>query len=54
MPDPGRNCLRDTGTRLELPEGACVAARGRVIGREELERTPGVSLDERLRRLGTF
>jgi len=53
-PAPQRYCLRDTGTRLQVPEGKCVAAGGRVITREELERSGGITLSRALNRVAPF
>ncbi|MGH8481623.1 MAG: hypothetical protein ACRES8_04100 [Nevskiaceae bacterium] len=47
-------CLRETGTRIKLPPGQCVAAPGRSYEREDLRRTGAVSLSEALWRLGAF
>lgn len=47
-------CLRSTGTRLAVPEGKCVAAGGRVITREELERSGGINLSGALNRVAPF
>jgi outer membrane receptor for ferrienterochelin and colicin len=47
--EPSPHCLRSTGTRLNLPEGECAIASGRVITREELERRSGVHLTDALR-----
>jgi curli biogenesis system outer membrane secretion channel CsgG len=47
-------CLRSTGTRIAVPEGKCVAAGGRVITREELERSGGINLSGALNRVAPF
>ncbi|MGH8443142.1 MAG: hypothetical protein ACRETF_09600 [Nevskiaceae bacterium] len=36
-------CVRDTGTRIQLPEGACVGQAGRVVTRDQIERTGATS-----------
>ena len=48
------NCLRETGSRLPPAEGRCLASAGRVIEREELERTGAISTGEALNRLLPF
>ena len=47
-----RHCIRDTGTRVEVPEGRCVNAPGRVYTNEDLERSGGMSVGDALRRIG--
>jgi outer membrane cobalamin receptor len=47
-----RACVRDTGTRIEQPEGKCVASPGRVYTREDLERSGGIGTGEALKRIG--
>ena len=47
-------CLRSTGTLLAVPEGKCIVARGRVITREELERSGGSTLLDALNRVVPF
>ena len=48
------NCLRETGSRLPPAEGRCLASAGRVVEREELERTGAISTGEALKRLLPF
>lgn len=51
---PSPHCLRSTGTRLEVPEGKCVAGHGRVVTREELERSGGITTSDALNRVAPF
>lgn len=45
-------CLRETGSRMQR-DGKCVAS-GRVVTREELERSGGISTGEALNRVSPF
>jgi hypothetical protein len=47
-----KQCLRETGTRIDSRKGECVNGSGRSYTREEIERTGGNSTGEGLRRLG--
>lgn len=44
-------CLRDTGTRIAVPEGQCAPAVGHVYTREQLDQTGAATLGEALSRL---
>ncbi len=48
------SCVRETGTRIRLPPGACVSMAGRVISSEDIGHTGAVSLTEALYRLGAY
>lgn len=50
-PRVDRDCLSETGTRVEMPEGECVNARGRVVTREDLEHSGGQTVGDALRRV---
>ena len=45
-----RNCIRDTGSRLNRDERECNSQPGRTITREELERTGAINVEEALKR----
>lgn len=47
-----RYCLLETGTRIKVPDGECVAAGGRVLTREDLERSGAQTVGDAVRRLG--
>lgn len=47
-----KQCIRETGTRIKVPEGECVHAWGTVITSEELRSISAMSLGEALMRLG--
>jgi len=47
-------CLRSTGTRLDVPQGKCTAGHGRVVTREELERSGGIRTSDALNRVAPF
>lgn len=51
-PEVDRNCVRDTGTRIERPEDS-LCQPGRVYSREDLERSGAISTGDALKRLGT-
>lgn len=51
-PQVQRYCLRETGTWLNLPEGRCVVAPGRVYTNDDLQRTGAMTIGQALRRLG--
>jgi len=46
-----RNCVRETGTRIETPEGKCAIASGRAYTAEDLERSGAQSVGEAVRRM---
>lgn len=54
LKEPSPHCLRSTGTRLDVPEGKCASGRGRVITREELERSGGMRNSDALNRISPF
>jgi hypothetical protein len=54
LKEPPSHCLRETGTRLEVPEGKCVAGPGRVVTREQLERSGGITTGAALNRIAPF
>ena len=47
-------CVRNTGTRIQLPEGACVGMAGRVVTREQIDQTGAMSPGQALRLLGVY
>ena len=51
LEDTPRHCLRSTGTQLPLREGQCVNGPGRVVTREDLERSGASSTAEALNRI---
>ena len=52
--EPSPHCLRSTGTRFEVPEGKCAPGHGRVVTREELERSGGITTSGALNRVSPF
>lgn len=54
LKEPSPHCLRSTGTRLEVPEGKCASGHGRVVTREELERSGGITTSGALNRVSPF
>lgn len=53
--DQKRNCLHETGTRIEREKGKqdeCLGGAGRSYTRDDLERSGGINTSESLRRLG--
>jgi outer membrane cobalamin receptor len=49
-PEVKRNCVRETGTRIEKPDdGMCQP--GRVYTREDLERSGGIGTGDALKRI---
>ncbi len=48
------SCVRETGTRIRLPPGACVSLPGRAYTRDDIDYTGALSLGEALFRLGAF
>lgn len=45
-------CIRETGTRIELEQGKCQNVPGHAYSREDIERTGGVRTSDALKRLG--
>lgn len=54
LKEPSRHCLRETGTRLPVREGECAAGSGRVVTREDLERSGGITTGGALNRVSPF
>jgi len=50
-PTPAPDCIRDTGTRIKLPPGACVSQAGHVHQAKDLESTGATSVGDALRQL---
>lgn len=50
-PDVDRNCVRQTGSRIEKPEER-LCQPGHVYTREDLERSGGISTGDALKRIG--
>ena len=46
-----KDCLRETGTRVKVPEGRCANANGTVYTAEDIERSGAQTLGEVLRRV---
>jgi len=46
------HCMRDTGTRVPLPEGRCSANVGQSISGEDLTRNGDASIYEAIDRIG--
>jgi hypothetical protein len=49
-PDERVNCLRETGSRIEPPPGDCNNNPGRVVTREEMERSGAFTTRDAIRR----
>jgi hypothetical protein len=49
--DPKPYCLRETGTKLAVPEGKCGPGQGRSVTREELEQSGGMTVSDSLNRV---
>ena len=47
-----KNCIRETGTRVKVPEGKCVNTAGKVVTAEDLSRTGAMTTGDALRTLG--
>ena len=47
-------CVRETGTRIELPPGACVSMPGHVFTGEDIGATNAMSAGEALFLLGAY
>jgi outer membrane cobalamin receptor len=45
------NCLKETGSRIKPKEGECVEAPGKVITRDDIDRTGSTSTADAIRRL---
>jgi hypothetical protein len=46
------NCVRETGTRITLPEGSCVTYIGRVVTSEQIRSSGAINTGEALKILG--
>lgn len=45
------NCLKETGTRLKLKDGACLTAPGQVITHDQIENSGALTTEEAIRKL---
>jgi hypothetical protein len=51
---PHPYCLKATGSRIPAKEGECVPGSGRVITREEMDRTGATSVGEAIHQLTPY
>lgn len=48
---PSQDCLRETGTRVKVPDGSCVELAGRSYSKDDLDRTGEINPLAALRHL---